>query len=403
MSPRPTALGASRSHAAPTKESTRPSALGFRMPAEWGPHAATWMAWPHKKGDWPGKTEAIPWVFAEVVRQLSRGERVRLLVASKAEQHRAERILRLTGVDLAQVDFISAQTDRSWTRDYIPLFVARRPPRSGLRSSRAVLQVAAVKWRFNGWARYPDHRLDDAAGHRAAAHLGAHCFLPVVDARGRAHHVVLEGGAVDVDGQGTVLTSEDCLLTGRYARNRCLGRRQLEQILCEFLGIERVLWLGAGIAGDDTAGHVDDFVRFVAPGRVILCEEKRRADPNHRALELAREMLENQRDARGRKLELVRLPMPEPRSHGHQRLPASYANFYIGNEAVLVPTFNDETDRVALGIIGELFPNRRAVGIHAVDLVLGLGTVHCSTQQEPAGMAWRRGGRAEGRTDLHVE
>jgi agmatine deiminase len=364
-----------------------PSSLGFRMPAEWSPHAATWMAWPHKKGDWPGKLEAIPWVFAEIVRQLSRGERVRLIVASKGHQRQAERIMRVSGVDLGQVGFVLSKTDRSWTRDYVPSFVVRKAPRSSRSSTRSGLEVAAVKWRFNGWARYPDHRLDDAAGQVAARELGMRCFLPAVQARGRAHHVVLEGGALDVDGQGTLLTSEDCLLTGRYARNRCLGRRALEQVFGDYLGIGRVLWLGPGIAGDDTAGHVDDFVRFVAPGRVVLCQEKRRADPNHKPLELAREMLENERDARERKLELVRLPMPEPRSYGRQRLPASYANFYIANEAVLVPTFNDEADRRALGILGELFPSRRVVGIHAVDLVLGLGTVHCSTQQEPAGVA----------------
>lgn len=372
-------------------EPSHPSVLGFRMPAEWSPHAATWLAWPHKAGDWPGKIEAIPWVFAEIVRQLSRGERVRLIVGSKSHQHQAERILRVTGVELGQVDFMVSTTDRSWTRDYVPSFVVRKASRPS-RPARPGIEVAAVKWRFNGWARYPDYRLDDATGHRAAAQLGMRCFLPVVKVRGRAHHVVLEGGALDVDGQGTLLTSDDCLLTGRHARNRCLERHSLEQVFRDYLGVERVLWMGPGIAGDDTAGHVDDFVRFVAPGRVVLCRERRRADPNHKPLELAREMLENERDASGRKLELVRLPMPEPRSHGRQRLPASYANFYIANEAVLVPTFNDEADRHALGILGELFPSRRVVGIHAVDLVLGLGTVHCSTQQEPAGVAMKSTG-----------
>lgn len=363
--------------------------MGYRLPAEWSPHTATWMAWPHKPADWPGKIDAIPWVFAEIARQLTRGERLRLLVASRATQHRAERTLRLSGVDLSQVDFVLAKTDRSWTRDYIPLFVVRRSSRARGRGLPTALDVLAIKWRFNGWARYPDHRLDDAAGYAAAAHLGMRCCLPFVAARGRARHVVLEGGAVDVDGQGTLLTSEDCLLTGRYARNRSLGRQGFEQVFADFLGIERVIWLGPGIAGDDTAGHVDDFVRFVAPGRVVLCQEKRTADPNHKALELAREALEHARDARGRELELVRLPMPEPRYYGRQRLPASYANFYVGNEVVLAPTFNDPMDRVALGILSELFPSRRVIGIHAVDLVLGLGTVHCSTQQEPMGVVLR--------------
>jgi agmatine deiminase len=189
---------------------------------------------------------------------------------------------------------------------------------------------------------------------------------------------------VDVDGQGTLMTSERCLLTGPYARNRCCDRAALERLFRDYLGAKRVLWLGDGITGDDTAGHVDDFARFVAPATIVLCQQSRRRDPDYRPLEIARERLEEARDARGRKLQIVRLPMPDPLFFGTHRLPASYANFYVGNGTVLVPTFNDPLDRLALGILADLFPGRRVVGIHAVDLVLGLGTVHCSTQQEPA-------------------
>jgi agmatine deiminase len=352
-----------------------PAGLGYRMPAEWEPHAATWLAWPHEPSDWPGKFEAVPWVFAEIARALQDGERIRMIVRNAAERARARSVLARSGVSPRRVDFILAPTDRSWTRDFLPIGVVRR--RGGRR------ELAAVKWRFNGWARYRNHAADEAAGRRVAKRLGVPVFEPEALVRGRRARVVLEGGAVDVDGQGTLLATEQCLLTGRQARNRALGKSGTEVVLREYLGAEKVLWLGKGIAGDDTGGHVDDFARFVAPGVVVLAEEKRRADPNYRPLHEARERLSGTRDARGRTLEIVRLPMPRPVVFDGERLPASYANFYVGTGAVLVPTFNDPSDRVALGILGELFPHRMVVGIHSIDFVLGLGTIHCSTQQEP--------------------
>ena len=288
------------------------------------------------------------------------------------------------GGRLAPTAFL--KTDRSWTRDYLPLFLRRHGRRRAAAAvaGTACSALAAVKWRFNGWARYRDHGQDEAAGRAVAERMGIPCWRPKLAHRGRLRHIVLEGGALDVDGQGTLMTSDSCLLTGPYARNRGCDQPALERVLREYLGAERVLWLGEGIAGDDTAGHVDDFTRFVAPATVVLCQQPRRRDPDHRPLEVARERLEGARDARGRKLQILRLPMPAPLYFGGQRLPASYANFYIGNKTVLVPTFNDPQDRTALGMLAELFPGRRVVGIHAVDLVLGLGTVHCSTQQEPA-------------------
>ncbi len=340
-----------------------PQELGFRMPAEWEPHRATWLAWPHAR-DWPGKAGAIPWVFAEMVRRLARSERVRLLVRDHDEQERARRVLERAGVRLNRVDLLRIDTNRSWTRDYLPSFLTRGR------------EVGAVKWRFDGWRRYPTHRLDEAAGIRAAKWLGVRTFRP---------DVVLEGGALEVDGQGTVIVSEECLLSGPLARCRQLGRAGAERLLGAYLGATRVLWVEHGIAGDDTSGHVDDFVRFVAPGRVVVCDEPNGKDANHRPLRAARERLEGARDARGRRLELVPLPMPDPIFFGPNRLPASYANFYVGNSVVLVPTFNDPRDRLALGRLADLFPERTVVGIHALDLVLGLGTVHCSTQQEPLG------------------
>jgi agmatine deiminase len=349
-----------------------PAELGFRMPAEWEPHAATWLAWPHARADWPGKAAAIAWVFAEFARQIARSERVRLLVSGAGEERVARHVLGRAHVDLGAVDFFRARTDRSWTRDYLPTFVVRGA------------EVGAVKWRFNGWARYPNHRDDDAAGQLVAEARCRRRWLPTASVRGRSRRVVLEGGAIDVDGQGTLITTEPCLVSGPRGRNRGLGREGVERVLGEYLGVSRVLWLQDGIAGDDTAGHVDDFVRFVAPGQVVLCEEKRRSDPNHRVLERARESLAGARDARGRRLGLIRLPMPDPVHFGRHRLPASYASFYLCNETVIVPTFNDPCDSTALGILADLFPRRRVVGVHCLDLVLGLGTLHCSSMQEPA-------------------
>lgn len=366
-----------------------PQRLGYRMPAEWEPHAATWLAFPHEASDWPGKFEVVPWIFAELAKKLTVGERVRLIVRDAAMKKHAQRVFQQTGVDLAQVDFLFASTDRSWTRDFVPSFVlknrVRTPRRPRELGAREADGIAAVKWRFNGWARYPNHRRDEAAGSEVSAWLGVPTFHPVAPAEGRKKpgRLVLEGGAIDVDGEGTLLTTEECLLDGKQARNPELGKAGTERALLDNLGVDKVLWLERGIAGDDTGGHVDDFARFAGAARVVLCEERRSRDPNHRILESARERLEGARDARGRKVQVIRLPMPAPLAFAGQRLPASYANFYVCNAYVLVPTFNDPADRVALGILAELFTDRPVVGVHAVDLVLGLGTIHCSTQQEP--------------------
>jgi agmatine deiminase len=351
-----------------------PHSLGYRMPAEWEPHAATWLAWPHEPTDWPGKFAAVPWVFAEVARQLQDGERIRVIVSGKAEEARAKKVFASSGVSLKQVDFVHLATDRSWTRDFLPLGLVR-----GRGKQR---ETALVKWKFNGWARYKNHARDEQAGLAVALQLGAPLALPEAQIGRKRARVVLEGGAIDVDGEGSLLATEECLLNGRQARNAALGKAGMEAVLRDHLGAERVLWLESGIAGDDTAGHIDDFARFVAPGKIVLAEEKNKRDPNFAVLHSAAKRLRGARDAKGRKLEVIRLPMPAPVVFDGQRLPASYANFYIGNSAVLVPTFNDPHDREALGIVAELFPGRRVVGIHSTDFVLGLGTIHCSTQQE---------------------
>jgi agmatine deiminase len=356
--------------------SATPFEQGFRMPAEWEPHAATWLAWPHEPTDWPGKFEAVPWVFAEVIKNLTLGERVRLIVSGKRMQKQATAALDKSQVDVRQVDFVDLATDRSWTRDFLPLFVAKRG-RAGKRA------LGAVKFRFNGWARYANHQRDEAAGSKVLARATAAGVTPFQAFVNEHERLVLEGGAIDVDGEGSVLLTEECLLDGRQARNEKLGKAGVELALRDYLGAEKALWLGRGIAGDDTAGHIDDFARFVAPGKIVLAAEKNRKDPNYRPLRDALQRLVGARDARGRRVEVIPLPMPEPVVFDEQRLPASYANFYIGNSVVLVPTFNDPADATALGILSELFPGRRVVGIYSKDFVLGLGTIHCSTQQEP--------------------
>ena len=357
-----------------------PAASGYRMPAEWEPHAATWLAWPHEASDFPGKLPAIHWVFCEIARHLTAAERVRLIVRDASMQKVASAALAKSGVDLDAVDFMRAATNRSWTRDFVPSFVVRE----AATSAKARGGVAAVKFRFNGWARYPNHSKDEETGRKVAEFLGIGAFEPSAPSERRTTRVVLEGGAIDVDGEGTLLATEECLLDGKQARNPRLGREGTEAVLRDYLGIEHVVWIGRGVAGDDTGGHIDDFARFVGPATVVLCEEPRKGDANHKVLESARERLERARDARGRRIEVVRLPMPEPVYFDGQRLPASYANFYICNACVIVPTFNDVNDRAALGILGELFKDRPVVGIHAVDLVLGFGSLHCLTQQEPA-------------------
>jgi agmatine deiminase len=304
-----------------------------------------------------------------MVRRIAPGEEVRIIVASAAHEARARRALAGAGVEADRTAFFRIPSDRGWTRDTGPITVRR-----GARGR------TVVRFRFTAWARYPDWRRDDAVAPRAAAALG----LPLTTAVHAGRQVVLEGGAVEVNGRGTLITTEECLLDpGVQVRNPGFGRRDYEEIFRRWLGAPNVIWLGRGIAGDDTHGHVDDLCRFVGPRTVVLCEERDRGDANHGALAENRERLAGARLEDGSRLEVVGLPMPAPLFFRGQRLPASYANFYVANAAVLVPTFNDPMDRVALGILGELFSDRPVVGIHAVDLVWGLGTIHCLTQQVP--------------------
>lgn len=342
------------------------------MPAEWEKHEATWIGWPHNPTDWPGKLEPIQWVYGEIVRRIAAGEMVRILVNSRAQEMRVRGVLKQVGVERGRVEFFRFATNRGWTRDFGPIFVRRAKPRR---------EVAIARFRFNAWARYPDWQKDDAIPEQAARKLKMRIF-PV---RYGEREVVLEGGSIDVNGRGTVLTTEECLLDQkRQVRNPGFSRGDTEAVLRENLGVTNVVWLGKGISGDDTHGHVDDLCRFVNARTVVLIREKNRRDDNYRPLEENWERLRSARLEDGSKMDVVALPMPAPLRFDGVRLPASYANFYITNSAVLVPTFNDPNDRIALGILSELFRDRAVVGIHAVDLVWGFGTLHCLTQQQPA-------------------
>jgi agmatine deiminase len=349
-----------------------PKQLGYRMPAEWEPHEATWLAWPHNSEDWPGKFQAIPWLYAEIIRLIAAHERVHVLVQDEKEQGRATSVLNRAHANLDKVSFHQWPTDRVWTRDSGPIFV--RNPQG---------QVAITNWRFNAWAKYPDWHLDDQLPDRAAELLGLPQWQPAIDLAGEKRRLVLEGGSIDTNGEGILLTTEECLLSEVQQRNPGVSREQLEQAFHDYLGIDQVIWLGRGIAGDDTHGHVDDITRFVGPATIVTAIEPNTNETNHEPLAENLARLKSARTADGKQFNLVELPLPRPVVFRNQRLPASYANFYIANGLVLVPTFHDPNDRIALGILAELFPDREVIGIHAVDLVWGLGTLHCMTQQQP--------------------
>jgi len=350
-----------------------PARLGFSMPAEWERHAATWLGWPHHPTDWPGKLDTIRWVYGEIVRKIVPGEVVRMLVDSPAAERMARRYLVPAGADQRRVHFVHHPTNRGWTRDSGPIFVRRQAARRA--------ETAIVHFHFNAWAKYRDWAKDRRVPETAARLLGKRLF----DARAGGRAFVLEGGGIEVNGRGTLITTEECYLDPRtQVRNPGLGRAGVEAALHDALGVSNVFWLGHGIVGDDTHGHVDDLCRFVNPRTVVLVRETRTGDRNYRPLAENWERIRDLRLEDGSRPEVVPLPMPSPLFHHRLRLPASYANFYVSNAAVLVPTFNDPNDRVALGLLGELFPSRTVVGIHAVDLVLGFGTLHCLTQQQPA-------------------
>lgn len=331
------------------------------MPPEWAPHRATWIAWPKNKNDWPSKFTPIPWVMAEIVRYLQTSEKVCILTDNSLTEKRAEIIFDHVGIEEDNIKFYRCRYDRSWLRDSGPIFV-----KNGDRKF-------ATLWKFNGWAKYKNFLNDAEVGKfiqditQVEPQLAIH----------RGELVVLEGGAIDVDGEGHLIATKECLLSSIQERNREFVQEDYEEIFAKYLGATKTIWLKGGIVGDDTHGHIDDVARFVNSGHVVAARSSKIYDENFQVLQ------DNFKKLKEAGLIVTELPMPSPLYFNKRRLPASYLNFYIANKLVLVPTFNDRNDRLALKILSELFPTREIIGIHAVDLVWGLGTIHCFTQQEP--------------------
>jgi agmatine deiminase len=343
--------------------------MSRRMPAEWELHDATWIAWPHEKTDWPTKLETIDWVYAEIVKALSGAELVQIICFDEQQKRRAEYCLKMHGVTDSAYKIHLLPTDRSWLRDSAPTAVINDG------------KVEWIAWTFNAWAKY-DNYLRDQKVPELLAKVTKHSLIPAIRPD-NGKPMVLEGGAIEADGEGTLIVTEECLLSEIQERNPGLTRDGYEKAFAEYLGITKTIWLSESCDGDDTHGHIDDAARFYAPGKVLLAFESDPSDPNFHRSKKNLEILESSVDAKGRKIEVTKLPMPKRRSFGEDTLPASYANFYIANSVVIVPTFNDENDYEAIGIIRNAFPTRKVIGIAAVDLVLGFGTLHCLSQQQP--------------------
>jgi agmatine deiminase len=344
-----------------------PAQLGFRMPAEWEPHEATWLSWPHNLNTWPGEFEGIPETFVEFTRRLATSELVRINVADAAMEADVRRLLARGRVPLEAVRFHHHPTNDCWVRDHGPLYVVR--DRRGRR------ERAVVDFGYNAWGgKYPPFDLDVQIPRRIADEFGEHRFDP---------HMILEGGSIEVDGRGLLITTESCLLNPN--RNPQLSQSEIEQRLRDYLGVRKILWLGDGIVGDDTDGHIDDMTRLVGPGRVVTAVEDDPRDENHEPLRDNLRRLQLASDADGRPLEVITLPMPGPVYHGEHRLPASYANFLIANRVVLVPVFSHSNDAIALEKLQLIYPDRKVVGIECTRMVWGLGAIHCASQQQPVG------------------
>jgi agmatine deiminase len=339
------------------------------MPAEWEKQKRIWLAWPHQRADWPGKFAPIPWVFTEIIRLISQSEKIGLLVKNEKLRTEAMTMLDRAGVSLSEVEFHLAPSNRGWLRDCGPIYV--KDATTGARR--------ALCFGFNAWAKYSNWRLDARLG----AFIAGVTETPAIRPMHKNRHVVLEGGGIEVDGAGSILVTEEWLLSDVQVRNPGFTREDYEQIFATYLGATNTIWLEAGIKGDDTHGHIDDITRFVAPGKIVTVVEPNRKDPNFIPLTRNLERLRRARDAKGKPFEIIELPMPRPVVFEGETLPASYANFLITNGAVLVPVFNDPADKTALALLQQCFPTREVVGVYARDLVWGLGTIHCLTQQEP--------------------
>jgi len=370
------------------------------MPGEWEPHAATWLAWPHNRADWPGKFEPIPWVYAEIIRNLAKHERVELIVNDAAAARQARRVLERGDALSENIRFHLWPTNRVWLRDSGCIFLTRNSVGPGLRPGQAEQSsaVLALKFRFNAWAKYSNWRHDEKIGSLMAQVRTPTLFRTKREIRvghphshpqeirplSRGTRIVLEGGSIDVNGAGTILTTEECLLSKVQERNPHMARVHYEKAFADYLGAPNTIWLGRGIVGDDTHGHVDDLSRFASKHTVVTMVEPNSKDANHEPLRANLRRLQAARDQDGRPFTIVEMPMPQPVVFEGRRLPASYANFYIANGVVLAPVFNRPNDRIALNTLAELFPTREIVPIYSGDFIWGLGAMHCMTQQQPA-------------------
>ncbi len=340
------------------------STRGYTWPAEWERHEATWIAWPHHEPDWPGKLGAIPWVYAEIVRALHLHERVEILCHDESVRSSAASALNAHGVDPSRYRLHIVPSDRVWVRDSAPTFV------------RSENEIELINWRFNAWAKYDNYEFDEKIGEAVEKITGLR--RQIAKRPDDRSWMVLEGGGIETDGRGTMLVTEEWLLSDVQVRNPGMSCEDYERAFNDYLGITTTIWLGDGCVGDDTHGHIDDIARFTPAGNVLLAFEEDARDANHRG------SVDNYKRLNAAGQKVVKLPYPRPVIMEGQRLPASYANFYVANDVVIVPTFNDRNDRIALDIIAREHPARGVVGIHAVDLVWGLGTLHCLTQQQPA-------------------
>ena len=345
--------------------------MSYRLPAEWEKHQATILCWPTNKSDWPGKFVPIYWVYVEIVRLLSESEEVIMIVQDANQKTLAERMIAKAHVDLSRVKFLINPTDRNWMRDSCPLFVKEnksKPP-------------SVIDFHFNAWAKYDNYKKDEKLPKFLAKKLAMNYEEAIYQKR----KVTLEGGAIDVNGKGTLLTTEECMLDlKKQIRNEGFTKDDYLKMFKQYLGVKNIIWLSKGIVGDDTHGHVDDITRFVNETTILTCRESDTKEENYKLLEDNYERLQSAVLENGAKPEIVSLPMPKPIVFDGLRVPASYANFYIANSTVIVPTFNDVNDRIALGIIADLFPTRKVCGVSAVDLIWGLGTLHCLSHELPA-------------------
>ena len=340
----------------------------YRMPAEWEPQRSTWIAWPHNQKDWPGKFREIPWIFGKIITELSKVQSVNILVKNKSDQKKASLFLNIFGAKIKNIRFLICKTDRAWTRDFLPIFIKDVKKRNVISN-----------WEFNGWAKYKNFKNDN----RAFLKINNFKKIKVVKPKYNKKNIILEGGSIDVNGSGLLLTTMQCLLSKIQQRNKGFKKNDYNQIFNKFFGTKKVIWLNKGIYGDDTHGHIDDIARFVSKNKIFIALEKNKKDKNFKNLKENIEIIKKFKKKNFKKLKIIYIPMPEPKYIDGIRLPASYLNFYIANKIVLVPSFNDPKDKVILKIFKKHFKNRKVILIDSSILVWGFGTIHCLTQQEP--------------------